>query len=59
MKQIISKTIQYDVYDDLCELSKDRYDLVLAADKASQLAYAPYSDFYVGAAVLLEDGSAC
>jgi cytidine deaminase len=31
--------------------------LLVAAQEASQYAYAPYSDFPVGAALLLEDGS--
>ncbi|MCS5491445.1 cytidine deaminase [Algoriphagus limi] len=38
-------------------LSAAEQNLVLAAQKISEKAYAPYSNFQVGAAVLLEDGS--
>ncbi len=31
-------------------------DLIVKAEEASKNAYAPYSDFYVGAAILLENG---
>lgn len=36
---------------------KDRESLVSAARRARERAYAPYSNFAVGAAVLYEDGS--
>jgi cytidine deaminase len=57
MKQTVSKSIQYEIYDDASELSPDQVKLVDAADKASAFAYAPYSDFFVGCAILLENGA--
>lgn len=41
----------------LNELSQDEQQLVVAAKEATKTAYAPYSKFYVGAALLLEDGT--
>lgn len=43
-------------YNDLQELNKDDKRLVENAIKAAHNAYAPYSHFHVGAAVLLENG---
>jgi cytidine deaminase len=43
-------------YDAVEELSADDKKLVIMAKKAAETAYAPYSDFHVGAAVLLENG---
>ena len=40
----------------LAELSDEEHLLMQAAIKATSHAYAPYSKFYVGAAVLLENG---
>lgn len=39
------------------ELSKSIADLIDVAEQAVEDAYAPYSNFYVGAAVLLADGT--
>ncbi|MDP5044197.1 MAG: cytidine deaminase [Leeuwenhoekiella sp.] len=47
---------ELDVYDDLSELPKDAHDLMLAAFDARDAAYAPYSQFHVGAAILLDNG---
>ncbi|WP_435313228.1 cytidine deaminase [Cellulophaga fucicola] len=52
------QTISFDmsVYDSIDELSKTDKDLMLKAVGARSNAYAPYSSFLVGAAVLLENG---
>lgn len=42
---------------DFKELSKDDQDLVNQSIEAAKKAYAPYSEFYVGAAVRLTDGT--
>ncbi|MDT0677161.1 cytidine deaminase [Autumnicola musiva] len=49
-------TSSLEVYDSLEELSRDVQDLMLEAFKARDTAYAPYSKFSVGAAILLENG---
>lgn len=56
MKKITSQ-IEYERYDALDELSEDDRRLMLRAIDATGSAYAPYSDFHVGAAVLLENGA--
>ncbi len=43
-------------YDSIMELSESDRMLVLIAREASKSAYAPYSQFHVGAAILLENG---
>lgn len=45
-----------DEYEKLSDLSPDLQKLVLIARKSSEDAYAPYSKFSVGAAVLLANG---
>lgn len=49
-------TISYIEFESMEELSDQDATLVKAADKAISDAYAPYSGFKVGAAVLLENG---
>lgn len=44
------------VYEDIDELSPNIISLFEKAGKAREKAYAPYSNFLVGAAVLLENG---
>ena len=44
-------------HDSLFDLPESEKNLVLEARSASENAYAPYSNFKVGAAVLLEDGT--
>ncbi len=54
MKKTI--TTEYESYESVSELSADEQSLLVLANEASDRAYAPYSNFYVGAAVLLENG---
>lgn len=49
--------IEYSEYDSLEELSTDERELMEAAMKATETAYVPYSQFHVGAAVRLADGT--
>ena len=48
--------ISYSEMDFLSELSPEDRDLLKAAEQSVDAAYAPYSHFKVGAAVLLENG---
>ena len=56
MRQI---KLQADIeeYDHFGELPNDEQNLVEAAQKVATAAYAPYSGFFVGAALMLEDGT--
>jgi cytidine deaminase len=56
MKKVEIKT-HITVFDDLNELPLSTKKLMEAAIEAKQLAYAPYSKFKVGAALLLDDGT--
>ena len=49
-------TITYDVFDRPEDLSAEDRKLLEVATEATKNAYAPYSKFHVGAAVLLENG---
>lgn len=50
-------TSRLEVYDTLEELSQDMQDLMTKAAATRDSAYAPYSRFRVGAAILLENGA--
>ncbi len=52
-----SKTLsfQLSIFESLAELSKEEQELINLALQARENAYAPYSHFKVGAAVLLEN----
>ncbi len=54
--KIIETTGRYEMYESLEELPAEFRNLMLEARQATQTAYAPYSGFHVGAAVLLENG---
>lgn len=52
----LSLTIDYIEYDSIDELNAEDKSLMQQAQEAGKTAYAPYSNFSVGAAVLLENG---
>ena len=52
--RIIAEVEEYQHFN---ELPQDEQQLVHAAQKVASAAYAPYSGFFVGAALLLEDGT--
>lgn len=47
----------FETYNDIEELDNESKYLIHKAKEAAHLAYAPYSKFHVGAAVILEDGT--
>lgn len=52
----VSSEINYDLFDSISELPETDQHLLNMAIEASESAYAPYSNFHVGAAVLMENG---
>ena len=46
----------YEVYNDIAELKKEDADLLTKARAITKQAYAPYSNFFVGAAARLANG---
>lgn len=52
----LSIVTEFEVYNSAADLSKKEAELLLEAQKMVKSAYAPYSEFHVGAAVLLENG---
>ena len=58
MKQFEIKSTIKEYYS-LSELSIDDQELIAKAHSAANDAYAPYSKFYVGAAIRLENGEIC
>jgi cytidine deaminase len=49
-------TTNLTVYKSMEDLPKEDFELLKLAKKAVKSAYAPYSQFFVGAAILLENG---
>lgn len=47
---------QYEVYNDITELTEEDVWLLTEARAVTEQAYAPYSNFYVGAVAILENG---
>jgi cytidine deaminase len=54
MKQ--EHSFNFEVYNDISELTKDDAALLEEARKTTQKAYAPYSNFLVGAAAIFNNG---
>ena len=52
----IELKLQFSLYSSIDELDEESRNLLLEAQKISENAYAPYSNFNVGAALLLESG---
>ena len=55
MKKITTNTF-FIVYDSISSLEKENKELINKAKEAVANSYAPYSNFHVGAAILLENG---
>ena len=55
---MIKKDLSFHIYEveNISELNDREQELVMLARKMTDSAYAPYSEFFVGAAVLLENG---
>lgn len=52
----LSILTEFDVYNSAKDLDKNDATLLSAAQKMVKTAYAPYSEFHVGAAILLDNG---
>jgi cytidine deaminase len=55
MQKIETKSA-YELYDSIDELNAEDKNLLQEAQKATKTAYAPYSNYFVGAALMLESG---
>lgn len=55
--KILRFNSEFEIFDALIELPTSQQKLMLEAEEAVKSAYAPYSRFQVGAAVLLENGT--
>ena len=53
MGKIVKHSVELSVFESVSELSEQDQELVKRAKKVSETAYAPYSQFYVGAAIRL------
>jgi cytidine deaminase len=57
MPNLVRIQTEIEVYTELTELNLQEQTLLKAAQNACDKAYAPYSNFHVGAAVLLKNGN--
>jgi cytidine deaminase len=56
MSNTITHSIEFKLHDDLKNLDQHIQDLLHKATEALEGSYAPYSEFHVGAALLLKNG---
>jgi cytidine deaminase len=49
-------SFEFEVYDSITDLKKEDADLLQQAREITQIAYAPYSHFFVGAVAVLDNG---
>jgi len=56
LKNTIKYNVQLEVFNDLNDLSSEDKELITRAKEILKDAYAPYSQFYVGAALRLNSG---
>ncbi|MBD0399741.1 MULTISPECIES: cytidine deaminase [unclassified Flammeovirga] len=56
MAKKLNLNIEIVTYDNIDELSKEDQELLRLAEEATFKSYAPYSNFNVGAALILENG---
>ena len=54
--KVIKVTTEIEQYNNLEELPQDEVQLIKKAREAAHKSYSPYSEFKVGAAILLENG---
>ena len=59
MPKKVQLTLNVDVYQNESDLEKKDFELFETAKQVCNNAYAPYSNFFVGAAILLEGGIVC
>lgn len=57
MKEEKEKAINFVTYTSESEFSEEEQNLISQAKEAASMSYSPYSNFKVGAALLMEDGS--
>nr|HPH24811.1 cytidine deaminase [Chitinophagaceae bacterium] len=48
-------SFEYEVYDSINDLNKEDADLLIKAKATAEEAYAPYSNFLVGASAILNN----
>jgi cytidine deaminase len=54
--RVVKKQLEFTEYDEISELSNSEQSLLNSAKVIAHSAYAPYSNFKVGAAILLKNG---
>ncbi|MFC4261536.1 cytidine deaminase [Ferruginibacter yonginensis] len=52
----VKSEFEFEIFNDISELQKEDAELLEEARKTTQKAYAPYSNFFVGAAAIFNNG---